>query len=59
MQIMTVREIADLLKLKEVTICSMVSEGKLPGFKLGKSWRFDVNEIEEWLAGMKHGSVAK
>jgi excisionase family DNA binding protein len=51
-RIVTVREVATLLQLKESTVCSLAAEGKLPGFKLGKSWRFDLEEVERWIAGM-------
>lgn len=51
-QIVTVREVATLLQLKESTVCSLAAEGKLPGFKLGKSWRFDLEEVERWIAEM-------
>jgi len=34
-RIVTVREVATLLQLKESTVCSLAAEGKLPGFKLG------------------------
>jgi excisionase family DNA binding protein len=58
-KIMTVKEVAAFLKLKEATICSLASEGKLPGFKLGKSWRFDMNEIENWIAEMPRTVMGK
>jgi len=51
-RIVTVREVATLLQLKESTVCSLAAEGKLPAFKLGKSWRFDMEEVERWIAGM-------
>jgi excisionase family DNA binding protein len=51
-RIVTVREVATLLQLKESTVCSLASNGTLPGFKLGKSWRFDMEEVERWIAGM-------
>jgi excisionase family DNA binding protein len=49
MQMATVREVAALLRLKESTVCSLVSRGKLPGSKIGKSWRFDLEKIERLL----------
>jgi excisionase family DNA binding protein len=51
MQIVTAREIAAFLRLKESTVCSLASHGKLPGFKFGKSWRFDLEKIERLIAG--------
>jgi len=47
--IMTVRELAGYLKLNEKTAYRLVSEGKIPGFKVGGSWRFKRAEIENWI----------
>jgi excisionase family DNA binding protein len=46
MQIMTVKEVSDFLRLKEPTVCRLASEGKLPGVKIGKSWRFNKAMLE-------------
>ncbi|MBL0320119.1 MAG: helix-turn-helix domain-containing protein [Alphaproteobacteria bacterium] len=47
--IMTIREVAEYLKLTEKTAYRLVSEGELPGFKVGGSWRFRRSEIEKWI----------
>jgi excisionase family DNA binding protein len=47
--IMTVRDVAEYLKLTEKTTYRLVSEGELPGFKVGGSWRFRRSEIEKWI----------
>ncbi len=49
--IMTIREVADYLKLTEKTAYRPVAEGKIPGFKVGGSWRFRRSEIEDWIEG--------
>jgi excisionase family DNA binding protein len=54
MQIATVREVAAFLRLKESTVSSMASQGRLPGFKVGKAWRFDMERIERLFAGVPH-----
>jgi excisionase family DNA binding protein len=51
MQIMTVKEVADFLRLKEATVCRLASEGKLPGVKVGKSWRFQKAALERLVTG--------
>jgi len=51
MEIMTVKEVADFLRLKEATVCRLASEGKLPGVKVGKSWRFDRAALERLVTG--------
>jgi excisionase family DNA binding protein len=47
--IMTIREVADYLKLTEKTAYRLTAEGKIPGFKVGGSWRFRRSEIEKWI----------
>ncbi len=47
--IMTIREVADFLRLTEKTTYRLASEGKIPGFKVGGSWRFQRNKIENWI----------
>jgi len=58
-RIVTVKEVAAFLKLKEATVCNLASEGRLPGFKLGKAWRFDMDEVERWIAGMQRSATGR
>lgn len=48
-EIFTIKEVADYLKLAEKTAYRLASEGKLPGFKVGGSWRFRKSEIDRWI----------
>ncbi len=45
--IMTAKELGRYLKLSESTIYKLASAGELPGFKVGDSWRFDLEEVLE------------
>ena len=54
-RIVTVKEVAEFLRLKEATICRLASEGKLPGIKVGKSWRFDMEALERLVTGVQTG----
>lgn len=56
--ILTMQELAAYLKLNEKTAYRLASEGKLPGFKVGGSWRFKREDIERWIEESK-GSSAK
>lgn len=47
--ILTIREVAEYLKLNEKTTYRLVAEGKIPGFKIGGSWRFRRSEIDSWI----------
>ena len=48
--ILTVKELADYLKIAEKTAYRFASEGKVPGFKVGSAWRFRKSEIDRWIA---------
>jgi len=43
--IVTAKELGQYLKLSESTIYKLASSGELPGFKIGDSWRFDMEEV--------------
>lgn len=47
--IMTIREVADYLKVNERTIYRLAASGELPGFKVGNSWRFKSSELEQYI----------
>ncbi|MCZ0814243.1 helix-turn-helix domain-containing protein [Roseovarius sp. EGI FJ00037] len=47
--ILTLREVAAYLKIKEKTAYRLAAEGKIPGFKVGGSWRFRQRDIESWI----------
>ena len=47
--ILTLKEVAEYLKLAEKTAYRLAAEGKLPGFKVGGSWRFKREELERWI----------
>ena len=47
--IMTIKEVAAYLKLTEKTAYRLAAEGKIPGFKVGGSWRFKNGDIEKWI----------
>ncbi|RDD29372.1 DNA-binding protein [Prosthecochloris sp. ZM] len=53
-EIMTIREVAKFLKLTEKTAYRLASEGRLPGFKVGGSWRFRRADIDAWIEKQKN-----
>lgn len=48
-EIMTVAEVADYLRLNEATVYRLAQQGKLPGVKLGRQWRFKKEAIDQML----------
>ena len=46
---MTLDELAIYLKIPKSTLYKLVQEGRIPGQKLGKQWRFGKAAIDRWL----------
>ncbi|WP_448694323.1 helix-turn-helix domain-containing protein [Pseudomonas rhizophila] len=46
---MTLKEVAEYLKLAEKTAYRLAADGTVPGFKVGGSWRFRKTAIEDWI----------
>ena len=44
-EILTIREVSELLKINEKTAYKLASAGKIPGLKVGGLWRFERQEI--------------
>jgi excisionase family DNA binding protein len=47
--IMTVKEVAEYLRVHESSIYRLSKAGKIPAYKVGRSWRFKKDKIDEWL----------
>lgn len=56
---MTVKDVADYLKINERTVYRMAAAGSIPGFKVGASWRFKLTEIEEWIKEQHNNAATK
>lgn len=56
--IMTIREVADYLRIAEKTAYRLTSNGTLPGFKVGGSWRFRRVEVDGWIEAERQKSSA-
>ena len=47
--ILTVKELAEYLRINEKTAYRLASEQKLPGFRVGGSWRFRKAAVDAWI----------
>ena len=57
-QILTVKEVAEYLKVNERTVYRMATDKKIPAFKVGGSWRFRESELEQWIQD-QHNKIEK
>jgi excisionase family DNA binding protein len=55
-EILTPREAAEYLSVHVRTIYRLVKNGDIPGRKVGGSWRFKKNALDEWLSWRENPS---
>jgi excisionase family DNA binding protein len=59
-RLLSVEEVAELLQVPVSWVYDRTrSRGvnRIPGFRLGKYWRFDENEVIAWLGRQRSGGV--
>jgi excisionase family DNA binding protein len=47
--VLTIDELAGYLKIAKSTLYKLAQEGRLPGQKVGRHWRFHREAIDNWL----------
>jgi excisionase family DNA binding protein len=47
--VLTIDELAAYLKIAKSTLYKLAQEGRLPGLKVGRHWRFRREAIDRWL----------
>jgi excisionase family DNA binding protein len=52
--ILTIDELAGYLKVPKSTVYKLAQEGRIPGQKVGRHWRFRRDAIDRWL---EQGSI--
>jgi len=55
--ILTVPEVAQLLKVAEKTVYTMAQRGEIPCFKVRGQWRFRRRDIDAWIASRTRGGA--
>lgn len=50
--ILTVEEVAELLKIPRSSVYKLAQEGKIPGKKVGRHWRFHRGVLLCYVAGL-------
>jgi excisionase family DNA binding protein len=52
-EILTLKEVAELLKVAEKTVYTMAQERELPSFKVRGQWRFRREDLDRWIEHQK------
>jgi len=47
--LMTVHDLAVYLRLSEAKVYRLANAGRVPGCRMGKSWRFKKELIDDWI----------
>ncbi len=47
--LMTVREVAEMMRMNDRTILKMAQRGEIPAAKIARRWRFDRDMVTAWL----------
>jgi excisionase family DNA binding protein len=58
-EILTVQEVAALLKVADKTVYTMAQRGELPAFKVRGQWRFRRAYLDAWIAQQTHSNSGK
>lgn len=56
-EVLTIKEVAALLKLAEKTVYSMAQQGEIPAFKVRGQWRIRRSELDRWMDKQPRGGV--
>jgi excisionase family DNA binding protein len=58
-EILTLVEVAQLLKVAEKTVYTMAQNAELPCFKVRGQWRFRKGDIDAWISAQVENAHAK
>ena len=54
-EILTLKQVADFMKVTERTIYRQAAAKKIPAFRVGGTWRFSKAEINQWIQRQSEG----
>jgi excisionase family DNA binding protein len=47
--LLTTEQVAEYLRIDKFTVYRLVTQKKIPAFKVGNQWRFKRKLLEDWL----------
>lgn len=57
--VMSIGELSRYLKISRSTLYKLAQEGKLPGQKVGRHWRFHRDAVDGWLGKVAASPTAQ
>jgi excisionase family DNA binding protein len=55
--ILTIREVAEYLKVTEKTVYGLAQKRKIPCFKVGGQWRFRREDLDDWIKRLQEDQI--
>jgi len=55
--IWTVHDVAEYLRMSEAKVYRLVKEQRIPVVRIGKTWRFRKDLLDEWLSQCTESSM--
>jgi excisionase family DNA binding protein len=52
-KLLTVKEVQDRLDISERTAFRMIKSGELQGFKVGREWRFEESDLQNYIQAQR------
>ena len=56
---LTIEDLSSYLKMSRTKLYQMAQKGELPGSKIGTQWRFDRDEIDDWVTSKRPAADKK
>ena len=56
--VLTIREVAEYLKVTEKTVYTLAQQRRIPSFKVGGQWRFRREDLGAWIDAQTDDTVA-
>ena len=55
-EVLTVKEVSELLRVHRSTVYRLIRQGKIPSFQIGSDWRFLKHRLVRWMAEQSIGA---
>lgn len=56
--VLTIDELSEYLRISKSSLYKLAQEGKVPGQKVGRHWRFRKDAIDRWLDDSRRQSTS-
>jgi len=54
-RLLMVREVAELMRVSNMTVCRLIKAGDLPAIRVGKNFRIRRSDVESYLGDRSYG----